>query len=194
MQASVFLIIWNLYFQQVAYHTPPRFPLDVMENIRKGASLLFQRLCLTDFARIDGWFLPNLGCKLLSAESGFGRTDSGTILFTDINLVRWISFLGGISNIFGSFTIYVGFSQVLNIIFITCFRSVVWNKPVFYFSKLLRYFQMYLCRLFFLVPWFSSSSFQRCFSGVIRCVYNWFLIYICAIFFSFKLTFVLVCL
>ncbi|XP_061355135.1 uncharacterized protein LOC133299657 isoform X3 [Gastrolobium bilobum] len=73
--------------QQVAYHTPPRFPLDVIENIRKGASLLFQRFCLQDFARIDGWFLPNSGCTLSSSESEFGRTESGTVIFTDINLI-----------------------------------------------------------------------------------------------------------
>ncbi|XP_025695685.1 uncharacterized protein [Arachis hypogaea] len=73
--------------QQVAYHTPPRFSLDVIENIRKGASLLFQQLCLQDFARIDGWFLPNSACNLPSSESEFGRTESGTIIFTDINLI-----------------------------------------------------------------------------------------------------------
>ncbi|KAK7294798.1 hypothetical protein RJT34_17694 [Clitoria ternatea] len=73
--------------QQVAYHTPPRFPLDVIENIRRGASLLFQQLSLQDFARIDGWFLPNPGSKLSSSEREFGRTESGTIIFTDINLI-----------------------------------------------------------------------------------------------------------
>ncbi|KAE9622274.1 putative D-alanine--(R)-lactate ligase [Lupinus albus] len=73
--------------QQVAYHTPPRFPLDVIENIREGASVLFQQLGLRDFARIDGWFLRNSSCKLSSSESDFGRTESGTILFTDINLI-----------------------------------------------------------------------------------------------------------
>ncbi|CAJ1809605.1 unnamed protein product [Sphenostylis stenocarpa] len=74
--------------QQVAYHTPPRFPLDVIENIRKGASLLFQQLCLQDFARIDGWFLPNSGSMLTSSsESEFGKTESGAIIFTDINLI-----------------------------------------------------------------------------------------------------------
>ncbi|XP_058737118.1 uncharacterized protein LOC131609444 isoform X1 [Vicia villosa] len=73
--------------QQVAYHTPPRFPLDVIENIRKGASVLFQRLGLQDFARIDGWFLPDSGCKLSSSESEFGRSESGTIIFTDINMI-----------------------------------------------------------------------------------------------------------
>ncbi|KAI4356102.1 hypothetical protein L6164_000148 [Bauhinia variegata] len=73
--------------QQVVYHTPPRFSLDVIENVRKGASVLFQRLCLKDFARIDGWFLPNSCCKLTSSESKFGLTESGAILFTDINLI-----------------------------------------------------------------------------------------------------------
>ncbi|CAI8612891.1 unnamed protein product [Vicia faba] len=73
--------------QQVAYHTPPRFPLDVIENIRKGASVLFQQLGLQDFARIDGWFLPDSGCKLSSSESEFGRSESGTIIFTDINMI-----------------------------------------------------------------------------------------------------------
>ncbi|OIV98557.1 hypothetical protein TanjilG_12143 [Lupinus angustifolius] len=72
---------------QVAYHTPPRFPLDAIENIRKGASVLFQQLGLRDFARIDGWFLPNSSCTLSSSESDFGSTESGTILFTDINLI-----------------------------------------------------------------------------------------------------------
>lgn len=70
--------------QQVAYHTPPRFPIDVIESIREGASLLFQRLGLRDFARIDGWFMPHM---LSSSESKFGRTESGSILFTDINLI-----------------------------------------------------------------------------------------------------------
>ncbi|KAG4992889.1 hypothetical protein JHK87_026346 [Glycine soja] len=74
--------------QQFAYHTPPRFPLDVIENIRKGASLLFQRLCLQDFARIDGWFLPNSSSKLSPfSQSEFGRTESGAIIFTDINMI-----------------------------------------------------------------------------------------------------------
>lgn len=86
--------IWGIYSLQVAYHTPPRFPLGVIEIIRKGASLLFQRLGLQDFARIDGWFLPDSGCKLSSSESEYGRTGSGTVIFTDINMVRWFSLLG----------------------------------------------------------------------------------------------------
>ncbi|KAL7265645.1 hypothetical protein ACSBR1_003431 [Camellia fascicularis] len=73
--------------QQVAYHTPPRFPLDVINSIREGASLLFQWLGLRDFARIDGWFLPPSACLSSSLENKFGKTESGTIIFTDINLI-----------------------------------------------------------------------------------------------------------
>ncbi|XP_058214710.1 uncharacterized protein LOC131326118 isoform X2 [Rhododendron vialii] len=72
--------------QQVAYHTPPRFPLDVIKSIRDGASTLFQRLGLLDFARIDGWFLPP-SAPISSSENNFGKTESGTVIFTDINLV-----------------------------------------------------------------------------------------------------------
>ncbi|KAL6146290.1 hypothetical protein ACLB2K_056973 [Fragaria x ananassa] len=73
--------------QQVAYHTPPRFPIDVIENIQDGASQLFKRLGLRDFARIDGWFLPNSVHVPSSPDSKFGRTEMGTILYTDINLI-----------------------------------------------------------------------------------------------------------
>uniref|UniRef100_A0A803MB92 ATP-grasp domain-containing protein n=1 Tax=Chenopodium quinoa TaxID=63459 RepID=A0A803MB92_CHEQI len=73
--------------QQVAYHTPPHFPLDAIEMIREGASLLFQRLGLCDFARIDGWYLPPSSLKL-SPGSKFGRSESGLVLFTDINLLE----------------------------------------------------------------------------------------------------------
>ena len=77
-----------LYTKQVAYHTPPRFPIHVIESIREGASLLFQQLGLRDFARIDGWFLPNSVHISSFSESNFGKTKFGTIVFTDINLVR----------------------------------------------------------------------------------------------------------
>ncbi|KAA8517699.1 hypothetical protein F0562_015173 [Nyssa sinensis] len=73
--------------QQVAYHTPPRFPVDVIQTIREGASLLFQRLGLRDFARIDGWFLPPSAHISSFLENKFGRTELGTVIFTDINLI-----------------------------------------------------------------------------------------------------------
>lgn len=72
---------------QVAYHTPPRFPEDVTRLIREGASLLFQRLGLRDFARIDGWFLPPSAHATYLKGDKFGHSESGTIVFTDINLV-----------------------------------------------------------------------------------------------------------
>lgn len=73
---------------QVTYHTPPQFPEDVIKNIREGASLLFQQLGLRDFARIDGWFLPPSADTDYLTDNKFGRSDSGTVVFTDINLVR----------------------------------------------------------------------------------------------------------
>ena len=76
-------------FSQVVYHTPPRFPAEVIDCIRQGLSLLFRRLGLHDFARIDGWFLPSPVSSLPSVENSekFGNTKYGTVLFTDINLV-----------------------------------------------------------------------------------------------------------
>ncbi|CAN4118280.1 unnamed protein product [Withania somnifera] len=73
--------------RQVAYHTPPRFSMDVISKIREGAALLFQRLGLHDFARIDGWFLPSSTKAFSSTGNNFGTTDSGTVIFTDINLI-----------------------------------------------------------------------------------------------------------
>ncbi|XP_057808252.1 uncharacterized protein LOC131022747 [Salvia miltiorrhiza] len=73
--------------QQVAYHTPPRFPEDVTRMIREGASLLFQRLGLRDFARIDGWFLPPSAHTAYLTGNKLGHSESGTIVFTDINLI-----------------------------------------------------------------------------------------------------------
>ncbi|THU46375.1 hypothetical protein C4D60_Mb09t04280 [Musa balbisiana] len=74
---------------EVAYHTPPRFPTDVIECIRQGASLLFQHFGLRDFARIDGWFLPGNAnmFSTVAKDTKFGITGSGNIIFTDINLI-----------------------------------------------------------------------------------------------------------
>ncbi|XP_006658994.1 uncharacterized protein LOC102717361 [Oryza brachyantha] len=75
--------------RQVAYHTPPRFPSEVIDCIRQGLSLLFRRLGMHDFARIDGWFLPTPVTSLPSAENTgkFGNIKCGAVLFTDINLI-----------------------------------------------------------------------------------------------------------
>lgn len=93
-----FQINESAFIKQVAYHTPPRFPIDVMETIREGASLVFKGLGLCDFARIDGWYLPNLSHESSCSVAKFGRTESGTVVYTDINLVlvfflsRWLQF------------------------------------------------------------------------------------------------------
>ncbi|KAG7576527.1 Pre-ATP-grasp domain superfamily [Arabidopsis thaliana x Arabidopsis arenosa] len=72
--------------QQVTYHTPPRFPIHVIKSIREEASLIFKKLGLRDFARIDGWYLaPN--SNLSSASEKLGGPESGDIIFTDINLI-----------------------------------------------------------------------------------------------------------
>lgn len=77
--------------QQVAYHTPPRFSVDVIEHIRKGAAMLFRYLGLRDFARIDGWFLPSADSSSADMQNEnmklFGNLKSGTVIFSDINLI-----------------------------------------------------------------------------------------------------------
>lgn len=77
--------------QQVAYHTPPRFSVDVIDHIRKGAVMLFHCLGLRDFARIDGWFLPSSDSSSADSQNEdtklFGKLKSGTIIFSDINLI-----------------------------------------------------------------------------------------------------------
>lgn len=44
---------------QVTYHCPPRFKDDVMERIQIQAEQLFKLLGMRDFARFDGWLLPD---------------------------------------------------------------------------------------------------------------------------------------
>ncbi|MQM10634.1 hypothetical protein Taro_043532 [Colocasia esculenta] len=74
--------------QQVSYHTPPRFPSSIIQHIREGAALLFKYFGLRDFARIDGWFFPSTPHVLnSSANVKFGKVESGTIIYTDINLI-----------------------------------------------------------------------------------------------------------
>lgn len=82
----------DIHASQVAYHTPPRFPIDVIRSIRGGASLLFQKLGLHDFARIDGWYIPSSIGLSLNTNGRYGKTESGVIIFSDINLVREFSF------------------------------------------------------------------------------------------------------
>eukprot|EP00898_Chlorokybus_atmophyticus_P000516 jgi/Chlat1/1465/Chrsp12S02012 len=70
--------------QQVRYHTPPRFSAEETAAIRQCASRLFAALGLRDVARMDGWLLPSTTHRI---GGDIGRTASGTIVLTDINLV-----------------------------------------------------------------------------------------------------------
>ncbi|MDR3625117.1 MAG: hypothetical protein P4L16_08295 [Chlamydiales bacterium] len=53
------------------YHTPPRFPTDVTNEIMHKAEAIFNLFEMRDFVRIDGWLM-----------------DDGTLLFTDINPIN----------------------------------------------------------------------------------------------------------
>jgi D-alanine--D-alanine ligase len=44
---------------QVKYHCPPRFPKETIEKIQTEAKQLFALFGMNDFARFDGWVLPN---------------------------------------------------------------------------------------------------------------------------------------
>jgi len=53
---------------QVAYHTPPKFDLSLVDQIRREAEQIFTLFKMRDFVRLDGWVLAN-----------------GQVCFTDIN-------------------------------------------------------------------------------------------------------------
>ncbi|WP_068467031.1 D-alanine--D-alanine ligase family protein [Candidatus Protochlamydia phocaeensis] len=53
---------------QAAYHTPARFEEAVLQKIRRRAESLFRLFQMRDFARLDGWVMPD-----------------GSLYFTDIN-------------------------------------------------------------------------------------------------------------
>ena len=44
---------------QVTYHCPPRFDNETIERIQVQAEQLFTILGMRDFARFDGWLMPN---------------------------------------------------------------------------------------------------------------------------------------
>lgn len=45
--------------RQVTYHCPPRFSSEIIEKIQVQAEQLFKILGMRDFARFDGWLLPD---------------------------------------------------------------------------------------------------------------------------------------
>lgn len=44
---------------QVTYHTPPRFTLEVIQDIRSQAEVIFRLFNMRDFVRMDGWLMPD---------------------------------------------------------------------------------------------------------------------------------------
>ncbi|KAL2635787.1 hypothetical protein R1flu_007266 [Riccia fluitans] len=79
--------------RQVHFHTPPRFSLETISQIRHGAARLFQLLGLRDFARVDGWLLPPSNKISLNSRGGrntnlpVGQVEDGFVVFSDINLM-----------------------------------------------------------------------------------------------------------
>ena len=55
---------------QVQYHCPPRFSLEIIKNIQTEAKQLFSLFKMNDFARFDGWVFPD-----------------GNIWFSDFNTI-----------------------------------------------------------------------------------------------------------
>ena len=77
----------------VVYHTPARFGTGAIDKIRRNAASIFKLLGLRDYARLDGFFMPNgdvavQWCKeeLVLGDSESLTTD-GVPVFTDVNVV-----------------------------------------------------------------------------------------------------------
>mmetsp|Transcript_9928 Transcript_9928/g.36304 ORF Transcript_9928/g.36304 Transcript_9928/m.36304 type:complete len:1061 (+) Transcript_9928:97-3279(+) len=71
---------------QVHYHTPPRFPTPVLDEIRHSAVALFEGMGLRDYARIDGWWIPPESPADKRVRDGRGRSQYGSVVFSDINV------------------------------------------------------------------------------------------------------------
>lgn len=48
--------------QEVCYHCPPPFPIEIIEKIQKDTEALFRHFKMRGFARIDGWYLNDGRC------------------------------------------------------------------------------------------------------------------------------------
>lgn len=74
--------------RQVSYYTPPRFSHKTVTAIRAEAARLFRVLGLRDFARVDGWLLPNVSPKGDGGSLAVEHNEAdGTIVFADVNLM-----------------------------------------------------------------------------------------------------------
>lgn len=62
------------------YHCPPRFPAEVVDEVRATAERAFSALGLRDFARIDGWLLPD-GTVAVSDVNPISGMEQNSFLF-----------------------------------------------------------------------------------------------------------------
>ena len=83
--------------RQVRYHCPPRFDNETIEKIQVQAEQLFTVLGLRDFARFDGWLLPDgkLWFSDFNPISGMEQNSflfqqSSRVGFSHRNLLRFI--------------------------------------------------------------------------------------------------------
>ncbi len=63
-----------------SYHTPARFSLSLIEDIRKGAENLFELFKMKDFVRIDGWVLKD-GTKLYTDFNPISGLEQNSFFF-----------------------------------------------------------------------------------------------------------------
>jgi len=78
--------------RQVVYHTPARFGAKAVERIRISAAKAFTCLGLRDFARLDGFFMPNGDAAVdwrvsTLAEVPPTAPAEGQPVFTDVNII-----------------------------------------------------------------------------------------------------------
>ena len=64
----------------VDYYCPPRFADDITGNIQKAAEVLFSFFGMRDFARLDGWLLPD-GRVLFSDFNPISGMEQNSFLF-----------------------------------------------------------------------------------------------------------------
>ncbi len=64
----------------VEYHCPPRFADDLIGNIQKAAEVLFSFFGMRDFARLDGWLLPD-GRVVFSDFNPISGMEQNSFLF-----------------------------------------------------------------------------------------------------------------
>ncbi len=83
--------------RQVKYHCPPRFPNEIIEKIQIQAEQLFSVFGMTDFARFDGFFMPdgNIWFSDFNPISGMEQNSflfqqSSRIGFSHQDLLRYV--------------------------------------------------------------------------------------------------------